>query len=597
MAEEFVQVVKLKVDDSELRAAIENLRSALGDGVNVKLTAGLEKGLKDAGKEANKTAKETEKIAKCTKDAKKETDGLSKSFDGMASAVKGLVAAYAGFKGISAIVGFGKGSIEAFNVQNRAERLLEFGMRQNGTAERSDELKRYASTIQGRTIYGDEAMLSAAAGWQNKIQDVENSKRMMDLVADFAAKSTGGGAVDAGAMKGFSQQLMQALSGRAITLKAQGFDISAINELQEIRRNGGKVTEDMEIAALEKVLAPIRGMAQELANTDEGKIQQLKNTIGDMREEVGRQLMPVVSRLAENIRKNLPSLKNLFESLGKVFESLVNAVTENIGTLKTVADWFSALMRFIGDNLETIVAFGAGMKVLGTVIPLVSGGVEGLSIALKGLVVGNPLGAVAAGIAALVGVTLALREKLSKSRDDKRYSAVEDAVKEMNYRVNFKSKDEGYAQGKVDQARENLKNKIIDYAKLHDGAVPQEWLDALNSDRNGVKHDFSLKYRQGSKWTNVYGVGSTGKVIDPKTGKEFDPSVYSYDPNALTKKLQQDLKLQAKGDTTVNNVKVTNNITTDSDMTVRIIKEQLRVFATSQLNFTSRTAAAKAFAV
>lgn len=599
MAEEFVQVVKLKVDDSELRAAIENLRRALGDGVNVKLTAGLEKGLKDAGKEANKTAKETEKIAKGTKEAKKETDGLSKSFKGMTSAVKGLVAAYAGFKGISAIVGFGKGSIEAFNVQNRAERMLEFGMRQNGTAERADELKRYASTIQGRTIYGDEAMLSAAAGWQNKIQDVGNSKRMMDLVADFAAKSTGGGAVDAGAMKGFSQQLMQALSGRAITLKAQGFDISAINELQEIRRKGGNVTEDMEIAALEKVLAPIRGMAQELANTDEGKIQQLKNTIGDMREEVGRQLMPVVSRLAENIRKNLPSLKNLFESLGKVFESLVNAVTENIGTLKTVADWFSALMRFIGDHLGEIVAFGAGMKVLGVAIPIVSGGIEGLSIALKGLVVGNPLGAAAAGIAALVGVTLAIREKLEKSREDKRFEEAENAAKKMNERVNFKAKKgaEGYAQEQVDKARNELKDKILDYAKLHGGAVPQEWLDALNSDRDGIKHDYILKYRQGNKWTNVYGVGTTGKVIDPKTGKEFDPSVYSYDPNALTKKIQQDLKLQAKGDTTVNNVKVTNNITTDSDLVAKAIKENLRTLLTSQLNFTSRTSAAKALAI
>lgn len=603
MAEEFVQVVKLKVDDSELRAAIENLRRALGDGVNVKLTAGLEKGLKDAGKEANKTAKETEKIAKGTKDAKKETDGLSKSFKGMTGAVKGLVAAYAGFKGISAIVGFGKGSIEAFNVQNRAERMLEFGMRQNGTAERADELKRYASTIQGRTIYGDEAMLSAAAGWQNKIQDVENSKRMMDLVADFAAKSTGGGAVDAGAMKGFSQQLMQALAGRAITLKAQGFDISAINELQEIRRKGGKVTEDMEIAALEKVLAPIKGMAQELANTDEGKILQLKNTIGDMREEVGRQLMPVVSRLAENIRKNLPSLKNLFESLGKVFESLVNAVTENIGTLKTVADWFAALMRFIGDHLGEIVAFGAGMKVLGVAIPLVSGGIEGLSIALKGLVVGNPLGAAAAGIAALVGVTLALREKLTKSRDDKRYAAAEDAaskVKELATRK-VKAGYEDKAEEDLQAARKDLSRKIAEYANLHDGAVPQEWLDALSMGRNGASTPGRLKYHHEGdpkdKFRYVYGVGSTGKVIDPKTGKEFDPSVYSYDPNALTKKIQQDLKLQAKGDTTVNNVQVTNNITTDSDMTTKIIKDMLKTLTTSQLNFTSRTSAAKALAI
>lgn len=620
MADEFVQQIKFKVDDSELVSAIEFMKKELGV-VNVAVGQKLTENIGKAGteakkvaddvgkigqnfgkadKEAQKTAKDTKKQAEETKKAKAETDKLQGAWGKVAGAVKGAVAAYVGFQGISKLVGFGQGSIAAFNVQNRAEKMLEFGMRQNGTAGRAQELKDYASAIQGRTMYGDEAMLTAAGAWQNKIKNVDNSKRMMDLVADFAARSTGGGAVDAGQMRGFAQQLMQSLAGRAISLKAQGFDISAIEELQKIRQKGGTVTEDMEIAALEKVLAPIKGLSSELAKTDEGKIQQLKNTIGDMREEIGRQLLPVVAKLADNIKNNLPTLKGLFESLGNVFKSLVNAITDNMGVLKNIADWISALLNVVGEHLTEIVAFGAGMKVLGVALPLVSGGVSELSVALKGLIVGNPLGAVAAGIAALVGVTLAVREKLVKSREDSRFAAAEDAVGEVNRWVNFKVKkgEEGYAQSKLDSARAELRSRIVDYAKMHGGAVPQEWLEALSMGRNGTKYNINeFGFRQGNKYTHIYGTGSTGKVIDPKTGKEFDPSVYSYDPNALTKQLMDGVKNEAKGDTNITNIKYTNEITTDSDLMAKAIKENLRMLLTSNLSMITRSEGAKALAL
>lgn len=600
MADEnsFVQEIKFKVDDSDLRAAIERMRAAFGDGATggKNPTDNLEKGIKKAGNEARKTASETAKIGKASKDAAKETDRLSKSFGGLAGAIKGAVAAYIGFQGISKVVGFGQGSIAAFNVQNRAEKMLEFGMRQNGTAGRAQELKDYASAIQGRTMYGDEAMLTAAGAWQNKIRDVDNSKRMMELVADFAARSTGGGTVDAGQMRGFAQQLMQSLSGRAITLKAQGFDISAIEELQKIRQKGGTVTEDMEIAALERVLAPIKGLSSELAKTDEGKIQQLKNTIGDMREEIGRELLPVVANLADNIKKNLPTLKGLFESLGNVFKSLVNAITDNMGVFKNMADWISALLNFIGEHLTEIVAFGAGMKVLGTALPLVSGGVSGLSVALKGLIVGNPLGAVAAGIAAVVGATLAANRILTKRREDSRFAAAEDAVSEVSRWANYKAKAgaEDYAQDKFDSARKELQAKIVDYAKMHGGAVPQEWLDALSMGRNGAKYNINeFGFRQGNKYTHIYGTGSTGKVIDPRTGKEFDPDAYTYDPNALAKQMKSD----TKGDTNITNIQYTNNIETNSDLMAKAIKENLKMLLTSNLSMITRSEGAKALAL
>ena len=117
MADEFVQVVKFKVDDKEIVAAIDRIRKAFGEGAGAKGPAdALDKNLKKASKSASDTAKQAQNIARATKEATRETNGLTSAFDRMKGAVTGLVAAYAGFKGISAIVGFGKGSIDAFTM-------------------------------------------------------------------------------------------------------------------------------------------------------------------------------------------------------------------------------------------------------------------------------------------------------------------------------------------------------------------------------------------------------------------------------------------------------------------------------------------------
>ena len=622
MADEnsFVQQIKFKVDDSDLVAAIEFMKKELGV-VNVavgqKLTSNIEKvGVEaqktanDVGKigqnfgkvdnEAKKAAKDTKKQADETKKAKAETDKLQGAWGKVAGAVKGAVAAYVGFQGISKLVGFGQGSIAAFSAQKRQELMLDNVLKNNGMGWASGGIKNAASEIQKRTTIGDEAMIAGAAELSTYVKDPEQLKRMMNLLADYSMGMTGGAEMSPEAMTNLATGLGKAFDGTYENLREKGFDTSELESLNEREKNGETIADAMKISALEKSLKDWKGLADEFAKTDEGKIQQLKNTIGDMREEIGRQLLPVVAKLADNIKKNLPTLKNLFESLGNVFKSLVNAITDNMGALKNMADWISALLNVIGEHLTEIVAFGAGMKVLGAAIPLVSGGISGLSVALKGLVVGNPLGAAAAGIAALVGVTLAVSKHLRKSREDKRYAAAEDAVGEVNRWVNFKAKagSEGYAQKNLDNARESLKNKIVDYAKMHGGAVPQEWLDALTIGRNGTKYNVNeFGFRQGNKYTHIYGTGSTGKVIDPKTGKEFDPSVYTYDPNALTKKLMDDVKKDTKGDTNITNIKYTNEITTDSDLMAKSIKENLRMLLTSNLSMITRSEGAKALAL
>lgn len=603
MAEEFVQSIKLKVDDSELVAAVKRFREAFGGGVagvgGNNPASSLEKGMQKASKAASETAKKTKDIAAGMKVATKETNGLASAFDRMKGAVTGLVAAYAGFKGISALVGFGKGSIEAFNVQNRAERMLEFGMRQNGTQGRSRELKEFASLIQKNTMYGDEALLTAAAGWQNKIHGVENSKRMMSLVADYAAKSTGGGSVDAASMRGFSQQLMQALAGRATTLKAQGLDISAIERLNEIRRKGGAVTEDMEIEALEKVLEPIRGMAKEIARTDEGKIQQLKNDIGDMREEIGRELLPVVGELAKSMKENLPTLKKMFEGFKDVLVSLMETVKAHTGEIREFASAFSDALKLFSQAPVEIMGFVAAMKLLGPAMrsarasALDSGtGFLLLGKTLKAIGKGGLMAGAIWGLEKIYEAAKALKELFTEeSRERKRTTHKSDfdeanryVLSQIEYQksLNLSDKEKAEVMARVASVGPN-----VDLQNARDPAVGRLYSGLNENQRSWMKHEFEKRKYMAKRQDAMNAMNKVGQLPKPDFSEEDD----------MMKRINAEQAKLTKGDTYNNNITVYNSISADSEMTAKIIKEQLRFFATSQLNFTSRTAAAKAFAL
>ena len=603
MAEEFVQSIKFKVDDSDVKRSLSEIEKRAGNiqirfkadasasrilsqinGLKNPQAAGAPGGLSSFVREQRHAARSTNAFAVALDSARRGLElfslKLSRANTARAvSSVSGATAAVATGAGAAALPlgrlgglaavtpgliqmaqmvyqplkAFSQGSIDLFNTQNRAEKMLEFGMRQNGTADRVQELKDYASDIQRRTIYGDEAMLTAAGGWQNKIRGVDNSKRMMELVADYAAKSTGGGAVSADQMRGFSQQLMQALSGRAVTLKAQGFDITAIEQLAELRRKGAKITEDMEIAALEKVLAPVKGMAQDLANTDEGKIIQTQNAMGDLREEVGRRLQPVFARVASSIMRNMPTIGRMFESFGNVVERFVQIFADNADTIAAFAEKAVGLLEIISEFPASFGAFAVAAKVASAAIGVqgsggaasgLLGSIGGLGGGLMKLATSSAWGLLIGEIA-LIGTTLwEAYKEASKAKETRR-----------------KIKDDGNVRlGVIESYRRYMAGEISEerYKEVFDRAK------SMGSDMSGSSYDI---------WKTAESSKSAPGGLD------------------MDKMMAQFKNMKP---VTNNRITVNNDIKTDSNMTAKIIKDQLRELTTSRLNFSSRTAVAKA---
>lgn len=632
MADEFVQVVKIKVDDSDLRAAVEFFRKSFGD-VNFNPAKNLEKGMQNAGKAAGETAKQARKITDGMKEATRETNSLTSAFDRMKGAVTGLVAAYAGFKGISALVGFGRGSIDAFVSQRKQEQMLDTVLRNNGMGQASKYIKLHASQLQKRTTIGNESMIAGAAELSTYIKDPKRLSRMMNLLADYSMGMTGGAEMNPQMLTNLATGLGKAFDGTYDSLRKKGFDTSELemitnalklNEdlkkgniktdkktgelklsaddkelLKWLKEHKGQNIEDLKVSALERALKDWKGLAEEFAKTDEGKIQQLKNDIGDMREEVGRMLLPVVGDLAASMKENLPILKKMFEGFRDILLSLMQTVKDHIGEIREFAKAFSDALKLFSKAPVEVIAFVGAMKLFGPAMKMARANALAtgssfvlLSKTLKsigrgGLVAGAIWGLEQIYDAAKAGIEY-FQHKVRELDRDHHYADFREAMRHVNSQIELQKKL-GLTESEKEEAAARLNGLPagFDLQNTRSQAVGAVYQGLNEKQREWMKLEFEKRSWKAKANDAMNRQNAVGKIPKP----DFS------DEDELAKQYAAEEAKLAKGDVYNNTITVNNEITTDSDMTAKIIKEQLRVFATSQLNFTSRTAAAKAFAV
>ena len=127
----------------------------------------------------------------------------------------------------------------------------------------------------------------------------------------------------------------------------------------------------------------------------------------------------------------------------------------------------------------------------------------------------------------------------------------------------------------------------VNLQNARDPAVGRLYSGLNENQRSWMKHEFEKRKYMAQRQAAMNAMNAVGQLPKPDYSSEEE----------LQKRIDAENAKMTKGDTYNNNITVYNSISADSEMTAKIIKEQLRFFATSQLNFTSRTAAAKAFAL
>lgn len=325
-----------------------------------------------------------EQSAAATREANRSKD----AWGGVGSAIKAAMS----FLSVKAVKGFVDNVFELSNTQLKAEVQLATVMNNQGSGiEDFDAIKERASAIQGKTMFGDEAMISGAAELSTYISDTEAISHMMGTLANYAAGMSGCAEVGVAAMTEYATQLGKALDGTYDGLKEKGFELS--EEQQNIIENG---TDMQKALVLDEVISQSwAGLAENMRNTPTGAITSLNNTIGDIGEVIGARITPAFMTLADKVEQFVNS---------SGFETLVDSLVISLTTLFDVLTWGAGVIQWTADNWGWLAP--AALTAAGAIgaYKLAVGLANLVQLAFNGALLSCPIFWIIAGVAAFVGI-------------------------------------------------------------------------------------------------------------------------------------------------------------------------------------------------
>lgn len=339
--------------------------------------------------------------------------------------------AVVGFGALTAgAVLFAKQSIDAAKDQVRIEKLLETTMKRtsNASKEQIQAIKDEASALQNVGVVGDEVALAGAN--QLAVYGLRSNqiKKLMPVLNDMIAKEKGvnGTQEDAIAM---AEVIGKAMNGQVKGL--QNFGVSLTDAEKKLFKTM-KQEQRMEFI-VGKLNNKIGGTNKALRETDEGKIANVTMAWGDMKEELGKKLLPIMGNVADWFSTKIPAIQNFIlgiadkiqelvtraepyitqikDMFGKIFEKVKPALEETWKILKKAGKIAIDIAQGIIDNWDIIgplfqgvaIAFGvlAGAVTVATTATAIFNAVMSV----------NPVMLVVMGIGLLIGGIILLYKK------------------------------------------------------------------------------------------------------------------------------------------------------------------------------------------
>lgn len=248
----------------------------------------------------------------------------------------------------------GKKLIDMSQKQAQAEQKLitTYKNRMGVDEKAAKSTMRLASAIQKVGVVGDEVTLSGAQQLATYAKYPSTINKILPAMDDWLVQEKGMNATQEDAVAK-AKLIGKALNGQSGALTRLG--ISLTDAQKEILKTG---TEEEKAALITEALeSKFGGMNKALAETDAGKIQQAKNALGDMGEELGAVLLPAVADLVKWLQKNLmPKIEKFIEFMKEHPQIAKFALA--IASITAVA---GPLLIFIGSMISAI---GAIIKIL-----------------------------------------------------------------------------------------------------------------------------------------------------------------------------------------------------------------------------------------
>ncbi|MBQ2239748.1 MAG: hypothetical protein II322_02910 [Alistipes sp.] len=264
------------------------------------------------------------------------------------------------------LVAAGALAVTTANTQMQAEARLLTALK--GRKEVQDRLIAQAAQLQSKSIYGDETIIEQQAF----LAALGLTERQIGATINAAVQLSAALGMD---LNSATRNLAKTYSGLAGEL---GESIPALRNLTAEQMKAG--------GAIEYVNANYKGFAETAAQTGMGPLQQLKNSLGDLAEQFGMVLVPIIQKLADKLKE-----------IAERFQQLSPRAREGITTIAAVAAAFGPLL-VVGGKLLT------SLKLIIAIIPK-------LGTALSTLIA-NPVGAAITAVGLLAATWLRARDNM-----------------------------------------------------------------------------------------------------------------------------------------------------------------------------------------
>lgn len=280
--------------------------------------------------------------------------------------------------GGGAMILAGKKLLDLNQTQSQAETKLTeiYKTRMGATDKAAQSTMKLASELQKEGVVGDEVALSGAQQLATYAKMPSTVNKLLPAMENLLVQQKGVNATAEDAT-GIANLFGKAMMGQTGALRRVGISFSAAQE--EVLKYG---TEEEKAAMLAEVVTQnVGNMNKKFAETDEGKMAQLRNTLGDIGERLGSALLPALASMASWIQEHVvPAVENLVSFVEE--HPIITKIALGITTLLTVGGplliFIGAVVGAIGTITTAFAAMAAAETIALAPIALIVAGIAGV---------------------------------------------------------------------------------------------------------------------------------------------------------------------------------------------------------------------------
>lgn len=264
-----------------------------------------------------------------------------------------------------------KSAMSAYQVQNAAETKLTeiYKTRMGATKDAAKATMDLASALQKQGVVGDEVQLSGAQQLATFAKYPSTVNSLLPAMNNLLVQQKGLNGTEQDATQ-IANLMGKVMMGQTGALRRVG--VSFDEGQEKVLKYG---TEQEKAAMLSEVITQnVGNMNKVMAETPEGKIQQMKNAFGDLVEKVGGALAPVLADVANYISQNiLPKIESFIKMMqgNSLIPKIIVGLTGILAIGGPILTLIGGIVSMVGGAIGAIGALPAAVSAVAAPIAAV----------------------------------------------------------------------------------------------------------------------------------------------------------------------------------------------------------------------------------